>query len=145
MNYTIKDLRNEIARLNRGLFLSNKTCFIREQGRNGYQAADLYSVDSEGFTRCMSMIGGGTSREVSLYCYQESTGSYIVKTMTRQKVKTLLAVNGVDFSKDFHELDNAIVELIAHGAKLSRYRKPQNANGSTARYFFNHLVKRVKL
>ena len=39
------------------------------------------------------------------------------------------------------EISDFLVKL----AKASKYRKPRNANGSLARYFYEHLNKRVKI
>ena len=49
---------------------------------------------------------------------------------------------GIDVKNaDFHTLTSAQVERIADAAKQYRYRKPKNANGSTARYFFAMLQR----
>lgn len=42
---------------------------------------------------------------------------------------------------DFHRLSSAQVERLVEFAKQYRYRKPKNANGSTARYFFAMLQR----
>lgn len=49
---------------------------------------------------------------------------------------------GIDFSADFHTLSFSDAELLAEWAKRTKYRKPKNANGSTGRYFFEHLKRR---
>ena len=49
---------------------------------------------------------------------------------------------GIDFKGDYHAVvssDHA--QFLADLARGCGYRKPKNANGSTARYFFNHLKK----
>lgn len=49
---------------------------------------------------------------------------------------------GIDVrTADFHTLSSAQVERIVDAAKRYRYRKPANANGSTARYFFAMLQR----
>lgn len=63
--------------------------------------------------------------------------------MARDKAairETLRSV--VDFSADFHALNSAAVDALVQAAKAAGYRKPKNANGSTARYFFAYLNRR---
>ncbi len=67
MRYTIKDLRAAVERANNRLEEAGSPYRIREQGRNGYQAADLYNTVGD----CLRMIGGGTSREVCGYVETE--------------------------------------------------------------------------
>lgn len=47
----------------------------------------------------------------------------------------------IDFKKDFFELYSSEVELILEQADLMGYRKPKNANGSRARYYWNFLQR----
>jgi hypothetical protein len=47
----------------------------------------------------------------------------------------------IDLSKDFHELSTAEVEIVLDEADRCKYRKPNNANGSRARYFFAKLQR----
>lgn len=47
-----------------------------------------------------------------------------------------------DFKTDFHALSIRVVELIIEQADLMGYRKPKNANGSRARYYWA-LLQRV--
>lgn len=42
---------------------------------------------------------------------------------------------------DFHTLSSAQVDRLLHWAKSYGYRKPKNANGSTARYFHQLLAR----
>lgn len=64
--------------------------------------------------------------------------------LTKCEAKNLAKKSGWDFSKDFHAQDNASKnESLLAIAKLMKYRKPKNASGSTARYFFQYL-DRVK-
>ena len=53
-----------------------------------------------------------------------------------------LHAEGIDVKNaEFHALSSAQVERIAGMAKQYKYRKPANANGSTARYFFAMLQR----
>jgi hypothetical protein len=61
--------------------------------------------------------------------------------MSKHLVKSLLESKGIDFTQDFHILPSAQVELLVEQAKLCKYRKPDNANGSTAREFFYYLAR----
>lgn len=56
-------------------------------------------------------------------------------------IKAHLSAQGVDFTEDFHVLSSSKVELLVAAAKVCKYRKPANANGSLARCFFYHLAK----
>jgi hypothetical protein len=48
---------------------------------------------------------------------------------------------GIDTRADFHTLTSSQVEAILEAAKESGYRKPKNASGSTARYFFQAVAR----
>lgn len=65
--------------------------------------------------------------------------------MTTQKdiiIEQLSLKHGVDVKgDDFHALRSEQVEGILHWAKAYGYRKPKNANGSKARYFFYILQR----
>jgi len=68
--FTISDLRAKIADCNTQLEPIGYK--IREGGRNGYQAADLYKIG--GGSGCLRNVGCGTSREVAQYCESETLG-----------------------------------------------------------------------
>ena len=55
--------------------------------------------------------------------------------------KRTLEEQGIDFRADYHELHSTHVEMLIAAADQSRYRKPEHANGSRARYFFYHLAR----
>lgn len=64
--------------------------------------------------------------------------------MAKKKISKFEALKmaekiGVDFNKDFYE--QSFGNELAAIAKLAGYKKPANANGSTGRYFFEHLAK----
>ena len=63
------------------------------------------------------------------------------KQVDKPTVKATLSAQGIDFSEDFHTLHSSKVDLLVEAAKVCGYRKPSNASGSTARYFFQHLAK----
>jgi hypothetical protein len=65
----------------------------------------------------------------------------MAKKITKQDAKNLAKKVGVDFTKDFHQQPMSVATELASIAKLKGYKKPANANGSTARYFFNYLKK----
>lgn len=50
----------------------------------------------------------------------------------------------LDLTADFHALNSDTVLLLADTANTVGYRAPKNANGSTARYFFQYLTRRPK-
>jgi len=45
---------------------------------------------------------------------------------------------------DYHTLGASVVDALCDLADTYRYRKPRNANGSRARYFFAHLMRRAR-
>lgn len=49
----------------------------------------------------------------------------------------------VTFTEDFRALTSGQVELLLEQAKQCGYRKPANANGSTAWYFFEAVKRRI--
>jgi len=57
--------------------------------------------------------------------------------LSKYEAYKLAKRQGVNFSKDYHSQSKG-TELAAL-AKLSGYRKPKSASGSTGRYFFYHL------
>jgi len=58
------------------------------------------------------------------------------------EARNILAAVGCELSADFHTLDSNQVERVLMEAEQYGYRKPKNANGSRARYFFA-FVQRV--
>jgi hypothetical protein len=69
--------------------------------------------------------------------------------MNRETIKastraTLTASHGIDFAADFHTLSQSQACALADAARAHGYRKPRNANGSTARYFFAYLTRTPK-
>lgn len=146
---TVTDLREHLKTFNKLFAENGSNLFLREQGRNGYQAVDVYFIDAGGKEHCQRMLQGGTARECmcearEFYLTYRGQLSYATPRRTRAMAKAVLARH-IDFSKDFHALGLGQVEGLACWAKLTGYRKPQNANGSTARYFHAHLVNKVKL
>jgi len=52
--------------------------------------------------------------------------------------------SGAKFSKDSDQQPISVKSDLAAIAKLSGYRKPKTASGSTGRYFFDHLKAKKK-
>lgn len=61
--------------------------------------------------------------------------------MTKKEAKQVALKMGIDFASDYHVLSSSQANELADLATKVGYRKPKNANGSTSRYFFNHLKK----
>lgn len=59
-----------------------------------------------------------------------------------QAYAELLAIGHM--GRDFHALPSSAVDSILAAADRARYRKPRNANGSRARYFYAHLHRRAR-
>lgn len=71
-----------------------------------------------------------------------SPGAAMTDT-TAAVARSILAVckAGPDYGRDFHALSYGAQSALAEAAKFCGYRKPRNANGSTARYFHARLVR----
>lgn len=67
MRITITDLRKELDALNSKLEHSSLPFRFKAQGRNGYQAVDLYNITGS----CLRNVGCGSSKEVIGYTQQE--------------------------------------------------------------------------
>lgn len=64
--------------------------------------------------------------------------------MATKKAAALALLPGLDLAADFHALNSATVERLVEVARAVGYRKPRNANGSTARCFFAYLARGSK-
>ena len=62
--------------------------------------------------------------------------------MRRIEMEFLRSI-GVQKDQDFHELSSDQVERLLEEARRVGYRKPKNANGSTARYFYARLQREM--
>lgn len=61
-----------------------------------------------------------------------------------KKAAALAMLPGLDLTADFHTLGSDTVQRLADTARAVGYRRPRNANGSTARYFFAYLARQPK-
>jgi hypothetical protein len=52
------------------------------------------------------------------------------------EARNIMAAIGCELNADYHTLNSNQVDRVLAEAKLYGYRKPKNANGSKARYFF---------
>lgn len=57
---------------------------------------------------------------------------------TKADARQHLSNRGVPLGQDYHRLNWDMKERIADAAKAHGYRKPKNANGSTARCFYEY-------
>lgn len=55
--------------------------------------------------------------------------------------RRIMATIGCKLSADFHTLNSAQVDQVLIAARQYGYRKPRNANGSKARYFFQFVQR----
>lgn len=58
-----------------------------------------------------------------------------------REVLQYLDANGIDIEQDFSTLSFFQVLILIEMAKMQRYYKPKNANGSRARYYFAALQR----
>ena len=147
-NYTPTRLKEDIEYYNKLLAGSGSTYSLEREGRNGYQAVDLYRVYPEGDKRCESLLEAGTSRKCMLtalmwtrthagYIFPQNKGE-----LTRQQAKVVLQGVGIDFSNTFFVCTGEEVEWLLTWAKLTKYRAPDK--DATAFYFFTHLKTKIK-
>ena len=61
-----------------------------------------------------------------------------------KKTAALALLPRLDLKADFFTLSSSTVLELADVAKAVGYRRPRNANGSTARYFFAYLTREPK-
>jgi hypothetical protein len=64
--------------------------------------------------------------------------------MTSKKTAALAMLPGLNLTADFYTLNSDTVLQLVDVAKAVGYRRPSNANGSTARYFFAYLARSPK-
>lgn len=62
----------------------------------------------------------------------------------RMHARETLKWCGVPVGADFHTLRSSHVDKLEQAAADVRYRKPRNANGSTARYFHDLMQRRAQ-
>lgn len=60
----------------------------------------------------------------------------IRRKMGFYEARNIMAAIGCELNADFHTLDSTQVNRVIMEADQYGYRKPKNANGSRARYFF---------
>lgn len=64
--------------------------------------------------------------------------------LTRIQARSLAVKMGIDFHKGSDELTSGEVDTLLSIRKLTGYRKPSSAKGSTSRYFFYYLQRTDK-
>lgn len=61
--------------------------------------------------------------------------------MTFEQARALVNVYCIPLNRDFHSLNPQHVQNVLDAANARGYRKPANANGSRARYFYAYLMR----
>lgn len=61
--------------------------------------------------------------------------------MTTEQATNVLRYVGAETSTDFHTLSATAVDNLIAFANDFKYRRPRNANGSRARYFFAFVCR----
>jgi len=143
--YTQKDYQNELTGINKRLAWDLSLEFVGYGGRYNMTYSDRYVLLDDGELSDYGCIECGTPREALLGAYRLTSDAKRNNKITREQAKQLAYIFGVDFDLDFYQHRLEVSELLLNLAKASKYRKPRNANGSTARYFYEHLNKRVKV
>jgi len=63
------------------------------------------------------------------------------KRISHCDAKAMLQKDGIDFSRDFHELPSSDVSRIVDAARSSGYRKSKTAPGSRGRMYYQLLQR----
>lgn len=66
------------------------------------------------------------------------------KEISRHYAREILRAIDSNETQDFHTLSSEKVEILLTWADAQKYRKPKNANGSRARYYFARLQRLAK-
>lgn len=66
-----------------------------------------------------------------------------MKKIDAYEARQVLLGMGIHWDQDFHTLRSEKVDLLVDAAKARGYRKSKNAPGSTARMFFEYLVRQA--
>jgi hypothetical protein len=61
-----------------------------------------------------------------------------------QNASPALNQAGIDINQDFFTLTFSQIEVLLELARIQGYRRPVNANGSKARYYFHALQRNYK-
>lgn len=64
--------------------------------------------------------------------------------LQRFEARGIIAGIGCELNADFHTLDSNQVHRVLMEADQRKYRKPKNANGSRARYFFAYVQRAAR-
>jgi hypothetical protein len=70
-------------------------------------------------------------------------GASMRRKISREEAYQRAVAAGADFKRDVFQQPLSVMGEMHELANKSGYRKPKNANGSTGRYFFEHLKKRL--
>ncbi len=142
--YTQKSYIADLAIMNKNLAERLSFDFVAFGGRYNMTYSDRVLLRENGNLDNFGAVECGTPREALQGADRVYYQAKENKTVTREQAKQLAFIYGINFDKDFYQLDRFDVEFLVKLAKASKYRKPKAANGSLARYFYNHLEKRVK-
>jgi hypothetical protein len=143
--YTSKDYINDLKDINRRLAFECCISFPVYGGRYDMTYADENRIYEDGLLKSHNMIDCGSPKVALAAAYEFAFKQESPKTLTRQQCKSIAFIAGIDFELDYHQLHSEYVELLVDLSKKSKYKKPTNANGSIARYFYAHLQSRVKV
>lgn len=110
---TITDLRNTVEQYNRYLASCGSMKRLREQGRNGYQAVDIYTLDPDSkdreFKNGCNNLACGTARECCDHVYDFYNDEF-------RRIEKAKNAKLVEFAK------SVVSILTAKGAKVSDIR-----------------------
>lgn len=148
--YTRKALEADVRRINLQLLQSGSNYQLEVGARYEWTALDATVVSVSGQRDALRNVEMGSPRQCKTAAYEFLSNhsgrvSYEHLTrapcrFTREQCLALLSPF-VDWQADYHTLSSDICDAIAGMARACKYRKPKNANGSTAREFFRSLSR----
>lgn len=143
MRYTEANYIVDLREINQQLAREGSVAYAVYGGRYSQTYCDEMRVTPEGEITHYSNCGGGTPRIAQVKALKLALHAYRPSKITREQAKVLAYIAGVPMDADFHALSQEQKETLISLAKKSGYRRPRMASGSFARYFYDHLNKRV--
>lgn len=108
---------------------SGVTSRVRRAVKTGIEGNGTYSSNKT------------AARAVHKNPYRGQRNESLEEALDPDRARATLKSCGIDVGANFHALRSEHVDKLLSAAKEHKYRKPKNANGSTARYFHERLQR----
>ncbi len=146
--YTVKQLRHDVAEINRKLALSGSSRYFNVCPRNGYCAVDLRNITSLGVDVCVQMLWAGTPHDCGRAVLDEQEtyegrrwycgrGGRATLRMAKRVIGRFMPVDG-----SHKALDGELTSLLDVWASLCRFKQPDN--GQPLAVAFLDRLRKVK-